>query len=79
MNLISFPYSFGSGLVHVCKIKRFKHKDLAYKFLATGSNSLSWKLRDDLDLPTGNYKTQIDSKTIRYINTKTDKVYTFTR
>lgn len=79
MNLTCYPNSLTSGHANVCQIKRFKIKDLAYKFLATGDNALRWKLREDLDLPSGNYRTQIDSKTIRYINVKTDRVYSFAR
>jgi hypothetical protein len=50
-----------------------------HKFMNTGDNSLRWKMRTDLNLPSGNYRTQIDSKSIRYINIKTDKVYSFVR
>jgi len=45
--------------------------------MATVDNT--WKMRTDLDLPSGHYKTRIDSKSIHYINVKNDKVYTFAR
>jgi hypothetical protein len=61
------------------EIKKFNNQDSLYKFIATGDNSLNWKMREDMNLPSGHYKTQIDSRSIRYINVKTDKVYSFAR
>ena len=64
-------------MANVCEIKRFKSAESLYKFMTTVDNS--WKMRQDLNLPSGRYKTQIDSRSIRYINVKTDKVYSFVR
>jgi hypothetical protein len=79
MNVTRYPHSFGSGSANVVEIKQFKTKDNLYKFMSTGDNSLRWKMREDLNLPSGQYRTQIDSRSIRYINLKTDKVYSFVR
>jgi hypothetical protein len=67
----------GRTVSNVVQVKRFKTSDALYKFMATVDNT--WKMRTDLDLPSGHYKTRIDSKSIHYINVKNDKVYTFAR
>ena len=77
MNATRYPHSLTSGMANVCEIKRFKNVESLYKFMTTVDNS--WKMRQDLNLPSGRYKTQIDSRSIRYINVKTDKVYSFVR
>ena len=69
----------GQSISNLYQIKSFKTSDSLYKFIATGSNSLQWKIHEDLNLPSGYYKTQSDSRSIRYINVKTDKVYSFVR
>ena len=66
-----------SNLSNVYQVKRFKTKEAYYKFIATADNSLNWKLHEDKDIPSGYYRTQIDSKSFRYINVKTDRVYSF--
>jgi len=72
-----------SGSMNQYQIKNFKSQDSLYKFMATGDNSLRWSTTQwnvgELNLPSGHYKTQIDSRSIRYINVKTDKVYSFSR
>jgi hypothetical protein len=79
MNVTRYPHSLTSGYANVCEIKRFNSMETLYKFMSTGDNSLRWQMRVDLNLPSGRYRTQIDSKTIRYINIKTDRVYSFVR
>ena len=79
MNATRYPHPLSSNYANVCEIKRFKSAETLYKFMNTGDNSLRWKMRQDLNLPSGNYRTQIDSNSIRYINIKTDKVYSFVR
>jgi hypothetical protein len=72
-----------SGSMNQYQIKNFKSQDSLYKFMATGDNSLRWSTTQwnvgQLNLPSGHYKTQMDSRSIRYINVKTDKVYSFSR
>jgi len=72
-----------SGSMNRYEIKNFKSQDSLYKFMATGDNSLRWSTTQwnvgELNLPSGHYKTQMDSRSIRYINVKTDKVYSFAR
>ena len=79
MNVTRYPHSLTSGYANVCEIKRFNSMETLYKFMSTGDNSLHWTMRVDLNLPSGRYRTQINSKTIRYINIKTDRVYSFVR
>jgi hypothetical protein len=78
MNATRYPYSLTSGMANICEVKKFKSKEDLYKFMSEQFDN-SWKMRDDLNLPSGRYKTQIDSKSIRYINIKTDRVYSFAR
>lgn len=77
MNATRYPYSLTSGMANICEVKKFKSKELLCEFMCKVDNS--WKMREDLDLPSGRYKTQIDSKSIRYINVKTERIYTFAR
>ena len=71
--------SAGQSISNLYQIKSFKTSDSLFKFIATGSNCCQWKIREDMNLPSGYYKAQIDSRSIRYINVKTDKVYSFVR
>ena len=77
MNATRMPYGLTSGMATIVEVKRFKTSDALYRFMTTVDNT--WKMRLDLDLPSGRYRTQIDSKSIRYINVKNDKVYAFKR
>jgi hypothetical protein len=66
-------------LSNLYQVKKFNNEDSLYKFLAIDDNSLHWTVKDGLNVPSGYYKTQTDSESIRYINIKTDKVYSFAR
>lgn len=67
------------ALSNLYQVKKFNNDDSLYKFIAIGDNSLNWRIMKDMNLPSGYYKTQTDKNSIRYINVKTDRVYSFAR
>ena len=63
--------SAGQSVSNLYQIKSFKTSDSLYKFIATGSNSLQWKVLEGQDLKSGYYKSRLGSdKKIEYIKVR---------